>query len=110
VIDGLVVSNAELARMIYTEGVGKFLTTIKEQLSTIDGWWKIAEALGTSVKELFVGDAYKRGKSVADLGLITTGVAAVGSVAKMAGKTAVRTSMKIGTETAIHSSANTVIY
>lgn len=110
VIDGLVVGNGELARMIYTEGAGKFLTAIKEQLSTIEGWWKIAEALGTSVKELFLGDAYERGKSVADLGLITTGIAAVGSVAKMAGKTAVRTSMKIGAETTVHQGANTVLY
>jgi hypothetical protein len=96
--------------MIYTDGIGTFLTAMKEQLSTIEGWWKIAEALGTSVKELFVGDAYERGKSVADLGLITTGIAAVGSVAKMAGKTAVRTSIKIGTETAVQSGANTVLY
>lgn len=67
VIDGLVVGNAELVMRVREEGTEKFLSELKAQLTTMEGWKKIAESLGKSVMELFSGDAYKTGKSVAEL-------------------------------------------
>lgn len=67
VIDGLVIGNAELVMRVREEGADKFLSELKGQLTTMEGWKKIAESLGKSVMELFSGDAYKTGKSVAEL-------------------------------------------
>lgn len=110
VIDGLLVGNGEVIMMIKNEWIDKFLSILKEQLGSLEWWKKIAEALGTSVWELFAGDAYERWKSIAELGLITTGAGAAGSLAKYAGKTAIRTSVKVGSETVVHSAVNRTLY
>lgn len=110
VIDGLLVGNGEVIMMIKNEWIDKFLNILKEQLGSLEWWKKIAEALGTSVWELFTGDAYERWKSVAELGLITTGAGAAGSLAKYAGKTAIRTSVKVGSEAVVHSAVNRTLY
>lgn len=77
-MDGLLVGNAELAMQIKNEGIEKFLSQIKEQVTSLEGWKKIAESLGKSIMELFSGDAYKTGKSAAELGLVTTGAGIAG--------------------------------
>jgi hypothetical protein len=109
-IDGLIVGNAELVARIREEWIETFLSGLKEQLTTLEGWKKIAEALGTTVMGLVSLDAYKTGKSAAELWLITTGMGAAGSVAKMAGKSAVRASVKIGRETLEQTVASKTLY
>ena len=108
-IDGAIIGNAEIARIAW-EDPWKFLTTLKDQIFSISWLWQIAKALWVSLKELMVGDAYKRWKSVAELWLITSGLGAVGSVAKYAWKTAIRASVKIGEETALKKAASTTLY
>lgn len=110
VIDGLLVGNGEVIMMIKNEWLEKFINILKEQLGSLEWWKKIAEALGTSVWELFAGDVYERWKSLAELGLITTGAGATGSLAKYAGKTAIRTSVKVGWETVIKSAVSKTLY
>ena len=99
-IDGLLVWNAEIIMMIKNEGIEKFLTAIKTQFSTLEGIGQVLKALWMSVWDLATGDAYERWKSLAELGLITTGAGAVGSLSKFAWKTAMRTSVKVWWETA----------
>jgi len=53
VIDGLLVGNDELAMQIKNEGIEKFLSQVKDQITSLEGWRKIAESLGKSVMELF---------------------------------------------------------
>lgn len=110
VIDGLLVGNGEVIMMIKNEWLEKFLSLLKEQLGSLEWWKKIAEALGTSVWEVFTGDSYERWKSLAELGLITTGAGAAGSLAKYAGKTAIRTSVKVGSETATRTAVSQVLH
>ncbi len=98
-IDGLFVGNAEIVMMIKNEGIEKFLTAIKTQFSSLEGIGQILKAVWMSIWDLATGDAYKRWKSLAELWLITTGAGAAGSLAKYAGKTAIRTSVKVGSET-----------
>lgn len=110
VIDGLLVGNGEVIMMIKNEWLEKFISILEEQLGSLEWWKKIAEALGTSVWELFAGDAYERWKSLAELWLITTGAGAAGSLVKYAGKTAIRTSIKVGWETVIRNAASKTLY
>ena len=109
-VDGLIVGNAELVMRIREEWIEVFLSSLKEQLTTLEGWEKIAKSLGTSLVGLVSLDAYKTGKSAAELGLITTGMGAAGSIAKMAGKSAVRASVKIGRETVEQAVASKTLY
>lgn len=110
VIDGLFVGNGEVIMMIKNEWLEKFISILEEQLGSLEWWKKIAEALGTSVWELFAGDAYERWKSLAELWLITTGAGAVGSLAKYAGKTAIWTSVKVWRETVIRNATSKTLY
>ena len=110
VIDGLIIGNIELVMKIKEEGIGKFLGQIQDQLSTYEWWVKIAEWLKKSVFDLFSGDAYKTGKSVADLWLVTTGAWAAGWGLKKIGKAAIHSAERIGSETVAKNVASTTLH
>jgi hypothetical protein len=99
IIDGLLVWNAEIIMLIKNEGIEKFMNTLWKQISTIEWIWQILKAVWLSLWDLATGDAYERGKSLAELGLITTGAGAAGSLAKYAGKHTIQASVKIWWET-----------
>ncbi len=109
-IDGLFIWNAEIIMMINNEGIEKFVNAIKTQFSTLVGIGQILKALWMSLWDLATGDAYERWKSLAELGLITTGAGAVWSLAKYAGKTAIKTSVKIGGETVLRNTASQTLH
>ena len=110
VIDGLLVGNAELAMQIKNEGIEKFLSQVKDQITSLEGWRKIAESLGKSVMELFSWDPYKTGKSVADLGLITTWAGLAGVGLKKIGKEAIILSGKIWAQTVTKDAVSSTLY
>ena len=71
-IDSIIVGNAELAMKI----IETKWAILKNMIQEIFSWeWlkNIAEWFWKSVMELFSGDAYKTGKSLGELGLITVG-------------------------------------
>nr|MDD3720419.1 phosphotransferase [Candidatus Gracilibacteria bacterium] len=73
IVDELVIGNYELAIEIYNTNGAVIIDSLK-QLATWEGLKKMAESLGETIWNLFDGNAYEKGKSVAQLGLIGTGV------------------------------------
>lgn len=109
-IDGLFVGNVEIVMMIKNEGIEKFLTAIRTQFSSLEGIGQILKAVWMSIWDLATGDAYKRWKSLAELWLITTGAGAAGSLAKYAGKTAIRASVRVGEKTLLRTAASQTLH
>ncbi|MGE4444509.1 MAG: hypothetical protein AB7E37_05970 [Candidatus Altimarinota bacterium] len=89
IVDELVIGNYELAIEIYNTN-GKVIIESLKQLLTWEGIKKLAESLGETIWNLFDGNAYEKGKSVAQLGLISTGV----GLGVAVGKKAVKLGMK----------------
>ncbi|MDD2565610.1 MAG: hypothetical protein PHZ26_02380 [Candidatus Gracilibacteria bacterium] len=81
IIDELVVGNYELAIEIINTN-GKIILSALEHLASWEGIKNIAKSLGKNVWDLLAGNAYEKGKSVAQLGLITTGVGATVAIGK----------------------------
>lgn len=108
-VDGLVIGNAELLETVNKHGIGFVTEKIAAQFSSLEGIRGILASIGQSVADLWSGDAYKTGKSAAEFVGVTTGLAAVGTVAKFAGKTALKASVKIGTESALHQAASATL-
>ncbi|MDD3145054.1 MAG: hypothetical protein PHV23_02985 [Candidatus Gracilibacteria bacterium] len=75
IVDTMILDNYDLAIQVW-ETNGKILIDSLKQLASFEGLKKMAESLGESIWNLLSGNAYERGKSVAELGLITTGVGA----------------------------------
>ena len=109
-IDWLIVGNLELVMNIKEKWVLNFLALIKDQLTSVEGWKKIASSLWKTVTELFSGDAYKTWKSVAELWLITTWSWALWWWFKKIWKEAIMLSWKIGTKTVIKEWISSSIY
>lgn len=109
VVDGLVIGNAELIEIVNKQGIGFVTEKIAAQFSSLEGVRGILASMGQSVADLWSGDAYKTGKSAAEFVGVTTGLAAVGTVAKFAGKTALKASVKIGAESALRQAASATL-
>lgn len=104
IIDSIVIENSELAMKI----VETRWAILKDMIAQIFSWeWlkQIAEWLQTSILWVFSGDAYKTGKSLWELGLITVWSGAWGFVLKRAWKWANQT----GERMAINAGRNTTI-
>ena len=103
-IDSIIVGNAELAMKI----IETKWAILKNMIQEIFSWeWlkNIAEWFWKSVMELFSGDAYKTGKSLWELGLITVGSWAGWFVLKRLWKWA----MKTGEKVAIKAEKETIV-
>ncbi|NDK10201.1 phosphotransferase [Candidatus Gracilibacteria bacterium] len=89
IVDTLIFENVELAvEVIETRG-GVILDALK-QIATWKGIKGVLSALGESIWDLFSGDAYEKGKSVADLGIVATGIGVAATVGRKAITAAVR--------------------
>ncbi len=103
-IDSIIVGNAELAMKI----IETKWAILKNMIQEIFSWeWlkNIAEWFWKSVMELFSGDAYKTGKSLGELWLITVGSWAGWFVLKRLWKWA----MKTGEKVAIKAEKETIV-
>ncbi|PIE84957.1 hypothetical protein CSA08_04520 [Candidatus Gracilibacteria bacterium] len=89
IVDELILNNYDLAIQVW-ETNGKIILDGLSQLVSWDGLKQIAEAIGESFWSLLTGDAYEKGKAVAELGLIGSGV----GVGVYVGKKTVKLGMK----------------
>lgn len=104
IIDSIIIENSEFAMKI----IETKWAVLKDMLAQIFSWeWlkQIAEWLGKSVMWVFSGDAYKTGKSLWELGLITVWSGAWGFVLKRVWKSAIqageRVAVNAGKDTAL---------
>ncbi|MDD3794190.1 MAG: hypothetical protein PHI37_05225 [Candidatus Gracilibacteria bacterium] len=104
IVDELVIGNYELAIEIYNTNGAVIIDSLK-QLASWEGLKKMAESLGETIWNLFDGNAYEKGKSVAQLGLIGTGVGLGVSL----GKKGLRLGMKEIARLRPHTSKESVI-
>lgn len=103
-IDSIIIENSELAMKI----IETKWAILKDMLAQIFSWeWlkQIAEWLGKSVMGVFSGDAYKTGKSLWELGLITVWSGAGGFVLKRVWKWAIQA----GERVAVNAGKETVV-
>ena len=89
IVDTLIIWNAELALQVI-ETKGQVILEALKNLASWSGIKQVLSALGESIWDLFTGSAYEKGKAVADLWLVATGLGAGISVGKKVLKTAVK--------------------
>ena len=99
VIDGLIIGNIELAEEV-VRNPQKIIDMLKG-LFTLEGLKSVLKWLAESVTDLFSLDAYKTGKSAAELWLIAAGSWAAWWILRSAGGKLLKQSAKIGVETAM---------
>lgn len=92
-IDEMLIGNWEMAIEVINTKWAILIEALK-QLATWDWLKMMAEALWESVMNLFSWDAYATWKSVAELGLVATGVAAVWVIWKKGLKLSLKQSLK----------------
>ncbi|MCH2188453.1 hypothetical protein MK079_01330, partial [Candidatus Gracilibacteria bacterium] len=104
-IDTMILDNYDMAvEVINTRG--QIVLDALKQLASWEGMKQVAQALGESVWNLFLGNAYEKGQSVADLGLALTGIGAVAAIGKKGIKLGMKEISKLRTkkETIVQSS------
>lgn len=104
IIDSIIIENGELAMKI----IETKWAILKDMIAQIFSWeWlkQIAEWLWKSVMGVFSGDAYKTGKSLWELGLITVWSGAWGFVLKRVWKWAIQA----GERVAVNAGKDTVL-
>lgn len=89
IVDTLIFENADLAVQVI-ETKGQVILDALKQLATWKGIKQVLQALWESIWDLFSGDAYEKGKAVADLWLVATGV----GVSATLGRKVVKTTLK----------------
>ena len=77
VVDTMVIENVELAKQVF-DTKGAILVDMMKTIFSWDGIKQIAKGLWESIWGLFSGDVYKTGRSIWELGLITTGAGVIG--------------------------------
>ncbi|MDD3145485.1 MAG: hypothetical protein PHV23_05230 [Candidatus Gracilibacteria bacterium] len=85
-VDTLILDNYDLAIQVWETNGKVILDGISQLFSSWENIKKMAEALGESVMGLFSLDGYQTGKSIAELGLIGSGIGAGVFVGKKAFK------------------------
>ncbi len=93
IIDTTIIENIELAKQVF-DTKWAILVDMVKTIFTWEGIKQIAKWLWKSIWDLFSGDAYKTGKSIWELWLITTGSGIAGMGLKKWAKIAMKQAVK----------------